>query len=58
MRASGKKTRRHQRCFDILHLGHVNLSETARNQGDALLIGVNSDGSAGQLKRARSPGQQ
>ena len=27
-------------CFDLLHLGHVTYLESARNQGDALLIGV------------------
>ena len=37
-------------CFDLIHLGHVAYLEAARNQGDALLIGVNGDASVRQLK--------
>jgi D-glycero-beta-D-manno-heptose 1-phosphate adenylyltransferase len=32
-------------CFDILHRGHVSYLAFARNQGDALVVGVNSDAS-------------
>jgi rfaE bifunctional protein nucleotidyltransferase chain/domain len=32
-------------CFDILHCGHVDYLAFARAQGDALLIGLNSDAS-------------
>ena len=32
-------------CFDILHRGHVTYLEFARNQGDALIVGVNTDAS-------------
>jgi len=32
-------------CFDILHRGHVTYLTFARNQGDALVVGVNSDAS-------------
>ncbi len=42
-------------CFDLLHLGHVTYLETARNQGDALLIGLNSDASVRQLKGPDRP---
>lgn len=31
--------------FDLLHPGHVDLLEAARAQGDALVVGVNSDAS-------------
>lgn len=37
-------------CFDILHAGHVTYLENARDQGDALLVGLNGDGSVRQLK--------
>jgi D-beta-D-heptose 7-phosphate kinase/D-beta-D-heptose 1-phosphate adenosyltransferase len=37
--------------FDVLHVGHVTLLETARAQGDALLVAVNSDRSARQLAK-------
>lgn len=39
-------------CFDILHKGHVTYLEFARSQGDALLVGLNSDAS---VRRAKGP---
>jgi len=54
-RASGKKLVVTNGCFDILHLGHVTYLEKARNFGDALLIGVNSDDATRQLKGAGRP---
>lgn len=42
-------------CFDLLHLGHVTYLESARNQGDVLLIGVNSDDAVRQLKGPSRP---
>jgi rfaE bifunctional protein nucleotidyltransferase chain/domain len=35
--------------FDLLHPGHVELLETARREGAALIVGVNSDASARRL---------
>jgi rfaE bifunctional protein nucleotidyltransferase chain/domain len=35
--------------FDLVHPGHVELLEAARREGDALIVGVNSDGSARRL---------
>jgi rfaE bifunctional protein nucleotidyltransferase chain/domain len=32
-------------CFDILHRGHVSYLTFARNQGDALVVGLNTDAS-------------
>jgi D-beta-D-heptose 7-phosphate kinase/D-beta-D-heptose 1-phosphate adenosyltransferase len=37
-------------CFDILHAGHITYLEFARNQGDVLVIGVNSDASVRRNK--------
>lgn len=37
-------------CFDILHIGHVDYLAFARQQGDALVIGLNSDASVRRLK--------
>jgi len=54
-RASGKKLVVTNGCFDILHLGHVTYLENARNFGDALLIGINSDEATRQLKGAGRP---
>jgi D-beta-D-heptose 7-phosphate kinase/D-beta-D-heptose 1-phosphate adenosyltransferase len=42
-------------CFDILHAGHVALLEAARDQGDFLIVGVNSDRSVRRLKGAGRP---
>jgi rfaE bifunctional protein nucleotidyltransferase chain/domain len=42
-------------CFDILHAGHVNYLQSARNEADALLVGVNSDRSTRELKGAHRP---
>ena len=42
--------------FDLLHPGHVELLEVARREGDALVVGVNSDASARRLgKGAERP---
>jgi len=55
LRADGKKLVVTNGCFDILHLGHVTYLENARNFGDALLIGVNSDAAVRGLKGAGRP---
>lgn len=55
MRASGRKLVVTNGCFDLLHLGHVTYLESARNLGDALLIGVNSDASVRELKGPERP---
>src|SRR6185295_2167769 len=55
MRASGKKLVVTNGCFDLLHLGHVTYLESARNLGDALLIGANGDEGVRQLKGPDRP---
>ena len=55
IRKSGKKLVVTNGCFDILHLGHVTYLENARNRGDALLIGLNGDDAARQLKGPGRP---
>jgi D-beta-D-heptose 7-phosphate kinase/D-beta-D-heptose 1-phosphate adenosyltransferase len=35
--------------FDLLHAGHVALLEAARGEGDALIVGVNTDASVRRL---------
>ena len=42
-------------CFDILHAGHVSYLEKAREQGDRLIIAVNSDESVRGLKGDSRP---
>jgi rfaE bifunctional protein nucleotidyltransferase chain/domain len=42
-------------CFDILHVGHVRYLEAARDQGDILIVAVNSDVSVRNLKGPGRP---
>lgn len=42
-------------CFDILHAGHVSYLNTAREQGDRLIVAVNSDQSVRDLKGSGRP---
>ena len=42
-------------CFDLLHLGHVTYLQRARDLGDVLLIGVNSDAAVRELKGPDRP---
>jgi rfaE bifunctional protein nucleotidyltransferase chain/domain len=42
-------------CFDILHVGHVRYLAAARQEGDLLVVGVNSDRSTQTLKGAGRP---
>jgi D-beta-D-heptose 7-phosphate kinase/D-beta-D-heptose 1-phosphate adenosyltransferase len=37
-------------CFDLLHPGHIRSLELAREMGDALIVGLNSDASVRRLK--------
>jgi D-glycero-beta-D-manno-heptose 1-phosphate adenylyltransferase len=55
IRQAGKKLVVTNGCFDILHLGHVTYLESARNFGDALLVGINGDGATRQLKGPGRP---
>ena len=43
------------KCFDILHAGHVSYLNRARALGDILIIGVNSDASVSRLKGSTRP---
>jgi len=40
-------------CFDILHRGHIEYLSQARDQGDVLIIGLNSDASVKRIKEGR-----
>lgn len=42
-------------CFDIVHAGHVQYLAWARAQGDALIVGLNSDDSVRALKGPERP---
>jgi rfaE bifunctional protein nucleotidyltransferase chain/domain len=52
LHAEGKKLVFTNGCFDILHRGHTQYLAFARAQGDALVVGLNSDAS---VRRAKGP---
>ena len=51
----GKKIVFTNGCFDILHLGHVQYLAQAKELGDLLVIGLNSDLSVKRLKGETRP---
>ena len=53
--AEGRKVVFTNGCFDLLHRGHVELFRAARAEGDALIVGLNSDESVRRLKGASRP---
>ncbi len=55
LRQQGRKLVITNGCFDLLHAGHVTYLESARNLGDALLIGLNGDASVRSLKGEGRP---
>jgi D-glycero-beta-D-manno-heptose 1-phosphate adenylyltransferase len=55
LRQRGKKLVVTNGCFDLLHLGHVTYLEAARDLGDLLLVGLNSDASVRELKGRERP---
>src|SRR5262249_21623793 len=42
-------------CFDILHYGHTHLLQFAREQGDFLVLGLNTDASVRRQKGDERP---
>lgn len=53
--ASGKAVVFTNGCFDILHPGHIHLLSAAKEQGDLLIVGLNSDTSVKKLKGEKRP---
>jgi len=54
-RAAGRRVVFTNGCFDLLHIGHTRYLEAARREGDALVVGLNSDASVSMLKGPRRP---
>jgi D-beta-D-heptose 7-phosphate kinase/D-beta-D-heptose 1-phosphate adenosyltransferase len=54
-RAAGRKIVFTNGCFDLIHLGHVKYFQFARQQGDLLVVGVNTDSSIRRLKGSKRP---
>ncbi len=54
-RASGQKIAFTNGCFDLLHVGHIEVLEQARAEADRLIVGMNSDTSVQMLKGPSRP---
>src|SRR5947207_6750078 len=55
LRQSGKKGVFTNGCFDILHAGHVDLLQRARDLGDVLVVAINTDASVQRMKGPDRP---
>jgi len=55
IRNEGKKIVFTNGCFDIIHPGHTFYLKKAKEYGDILIIGLNSDESVNRLKGAERP---
>lgn len=53
-RAQGERIVFTNGCFDIIHAGHVGYLDSARRQGDRLIVAVNGDES---IRRLKGPGR-
>ncbi len=54
-RLRGRKVVFTNGCFDLLHVGHVKYLQAARQLGDLLVLGLNSDDSIKRLKGPSRP---
>jgi D-glycero-beta-D-manno-heptose 1-phosphate adenylyltransferase len=54
-RKAGKRIVFTNGVFDLFHIGHLRLLRAARAEGDALVVGINSDESARSLKGRTRP---
>ena len=55
LKLKGKKIVFTNGCFDLLHAGHISYLEQAKNFGDILILGLNSDRSVTSLKGMGRP---
>jgi len=55
LRRKGKKIVFTNGCFDLLHIGHIRYLQQAREEGDLLVLGLNSDRSVRDLKGETRP---
>lgn len=55
LKKEGKKIVFTNGCFDILHVGHLRYLEEAKELGDILIVGINSDASVKRLKGETRP---
>jgi rfaE bifunctional protein nucleotidyltransferase chain/domain len=55
LRQQGRRIAFANGCFDLLHVGHVRYLQGAKEQGDVLVVGVNSDRAVRALKGPGRP---
>jgi D-beta-D-heptose 7-phosphate kinase / D-beta-D-heptose 1-phosphate adenosyltransferase len=55
LKLNGKKIVFTNGCFDLLHAGHISYLKKAKNFGDILILGLNSDRSVTALKGKERP---
>lgn len=55
LKKQGKKIVTCNGCFDILHAGHIKFLKEAKEQGDVLIVGLNSDSSVKENKGKERP---
>jgi len=55
LKMAGKKIVFTNGCFDLIHAGHINYLEEAKEFGDVLIVGINSDESVKRLKGQSRP---
>jgi len=55
LRRAGRRVSFANGCFDVLHAGHVRHLQAAKQQGDVLVVGINSDQSVSALKGPGRP---
>lgn len=55
LKREGKRVVWTNGCFDILHVGHILYLQEARNQGDIMVVGLNSDASVSENKGPERP---
>ena len=54
LRAKGRRIVTINGSFDILHNGHLHILNEARQRGDVLIVGLNSDASVRSVQRRRT----
>ncbi len=54
-RRAGKKIVTTNGCFDVLHVGHIRYLQQAKQQGDILIVAINSDDSMRAIKGDKRP---
>ena len=55
LKTDGKKIVFTNGCFDIIHMGHIRYLRKAKNLGDVLVVGLNTDSSVRKIKGKKRP---